>query len=327
MADQLAAAWDVPIGLVSVGWGGTSVAQWLPASADKYPRLESAVKALGAGGFRAVLWHQGESDNVGGTTLAQYQDPLETVIAASRGDAGFDVPWGVARVSFLPAPGPNAAIVGAQQAVIDADELVFLGAQTDDLIGAAWRHDAVHFNGPGLTEHGSRWATAIVDAIEAPQSPEPVEPEPQPETVPQPEPGPEPQQESGPEPLPEPGTEPQPESEPEPNPSELDTVAPAADAPDIPAGAEPDPGADHADTAPELQAPPLLPTRDGGCSVPSRGAPTTPWLPIGIVLILLAACRLPQPRPPGCVPPGASRPGAIRPTGTNVPSRAGSLRF
>src|SRR5258705_472457 len=79
--------YHVPIGIASVGHGFTSVRQWLPADTPvhvmptmtRYVRTDSAgtfvsdgalfagmmlrIHRLGVHGFRALLWHQGESDS------------------------------------------------------------------------------------------------------------------------------------------------------------------------------------------------------------------------------------------------------------------------
>jgi hypothetical protein len=107
LGDELVAELDVPVGFISVGWGGTRVQEWMPGEPGPdtqplYNRLRDALQALGPDGARAVLWHQGESDNVANTSTADYRQRLETVIAQSRIDAGFDIPWGVAQASFLP---------------------------------------------------------------------------------------------------------------------------------------------------------------------------------------------------------------------------------
>ncbi|MDC0937264.1 sialate O-acetylesterase, partial [Pirellulales bacterium] len=145
-----------------VGWGGTRVEEWLPgvngpAGAPLYNRLRDALQALGPDGARAVLWHQGESDNSANTSTTDYRERLETIIAQSRIDAGFDVPWGVAQASFLPGILTDQNIIDAQQQVADNDPLNFVGASTDDLIGSTWRWDDVHFNEQGLREHADRW--------------------------------------------------------------------------------------------------------------------------------------------------------------------------
>ena len=171
LGDLLLAKFGVPIGFISVGWGGTSVAQWQPGDAKQlFPRLQLAIDELGPYGVRAVLWHQGESDAAGKTTQAVYTKRLQALIAASRKEAGWELPWYIARVGYLPnlAAGDIAAVVAGQQAVIDADPAVFPGAKTDDLVGAAWRHDNVHFNTAGLQEHAKRWAALIPAPVIAP---------------------------------------------------------------------------------------------------------------------------------------------------------------
>ncbi len=277
LGDLLAAEYGVPIGFVSVGWGGTSVSQWKPDAANtKYTRLKDAVTFLGPAGFRAVLWHQGESDNAGGMAAATYQSLLEEVIAQSRADAGFDVPWGVARVSFLPAPGTSEAIVGAQNAVIAADDLVFEGPETDDLIGPQWRHDTVHFNGPGLAEHAKRWA----EVIPAPQLLEDPNPDPEPEPDPEPSPDVATGAEPGPEAAPpvEPAVEPTPEQDP------ITETEPGPVAEAAVAEPSPQPTEDGAPgTAPS-------PPESGGCSTANNDRPSA--LPYSLCLVLLLlSCR------------------------------------
>lgn len=168
LGDALAAALDVPIGFVSVGWGGTRVDQWLPGG-TLYPRLRDALDGLRPTGARAVLWHQGESDALAGTTTEDYVERLQTIIEVARLDTGFAMPWGIARASFLPglAPEVMAAVIAGQDIVIAADPLVFAGPPTDDLLGTQWRHDAVHFNEAGLREHAARWERVVLAWMEA----------------------------------------------------------------------------------------------------------------------------------------------------------------
>jgi hypothetical protein len=161
LGDGLVAEHGVPVGLISVGWGGTSVEQWLPGG-SLYPRLKDALQALGPNGARAVLWHQGETDNVLNTSTADYRARLEAVIAQSRFDAGFDIPWGIALASFVPPSDTDQNIIDAQQQVAENDLLNFVGASTDDLIGPAWRApDGIHFNEAGLREHAARWRVEV----------------------------------------------------------------------------------------------------------------------------------------------------------------------
>ena len=167
LGDALAEALDVPIGFVSVGWGGTSIGQWQPGG-TLYPRLENALDLIQPNGARAVLWHQGESDAQVGTSEAEYAARLSKVIITLRDERGIDIPWGVARASYLPGLGPErlAAVIAGQNAVIASDDLVFAGPETDDLLGGEWRYDNVHFNEVGLREHAARWSAAVLGWME-----------------------------------------------------------------------------------------------------------------------------------------------------------------
>ncbi|MEM7456308.1 MAG: sialate O-acetylesterase [Planctomycetota bacterium] len=167
LGDLLSQQLDLPVGFVSVGWGGTTVGQWVPGAAGPaarplYDRLRDALQALGPGGARAVLWHQGESDNLFNTTTADYVQRLESIIDQSRIDAGFDIPWGIAGASFVPPSNIDQNILDAQEIVANNDPLNFIGAFTDDLVGPVWRApDEIHFNGVGLREKAARWRDAI----------------------------------------------------------------------------------------------------------------------------------------------------------------------
>lgn len=168
LGDNLAQRYDVPVGLISVGWGGTSVGQWLPDAGDNlFSRIVLALDEVGPNGARALLWHQGESDLSGGTSTEDYTVRLSEIITASRIEAGWELPWIVARASYLPnyEASEMERIINAQQAVIDADPLTFEGPYTDDLIGEQWRYDSVHFNELGLIEHANRWETSILPII------------------------------------------------------------------------------------------------------------------------------------------------------------------
>lgn len=178
LGDLIAAKYDVPVGFVSVGVGGTAVGEWLPNGSSFYDtRLKPTIEALGTNGFRAILWHQGESDSVAGTSAATYASRLQSVIAVSRVDAGFDVPWGVAIASYIPNTSAfnQAQIVAGQQAIIDGDPLVFRGALTDDFHTLGYLTDVVHFNQKGLDEHAARWLNQIVSSqiITTKTAPEP----------------------------------------------------------------------------------------------------------------------------------------------------------
>ena len=94
--DAIVEKFGVPVGIVACGVGATSVREWLPKGAtfpnsptlegrvrklpngtweskgDLYASFRDRMRQLGPYGFRAVLWHQGESD-------ANQTDPTHTL--------------------------------------------------------------------------------------------------------------------------------------------------------------------------------------------------------------------------------------------------------
>ncbi len=192
LGDALAQRFGVPIGFVACGIGATSVREWLPQGArfPHPPTLVSRVRqlpdggwestgaafamfsarlqALGPHGFRAVLWHQGESD-------ANQQDPtrtlpgplyreyLEQIIRSSRQVSGCAAPWFVPRVSYHVPGDESSPDIRAAQASLWTDGIAQAGPDSDALT-AEWRENGgkgVHFSGPGLREHAGHWAERI----------------------------------------------------------------------------------------------------------------------------------------------------------------------
>lgn len=156
LGELLATARGVPIGFINVARGGSNTDQWLPANNDLYPRLPSALKQYQVS---AILWHQGESDAASGWPTEKTRANMETIIRQSWQDAGWQVPWYVAFVSFIP---------GLEQEKMDAtrlaqkqlcqEGLAYLGPDTDVYVDPdTMRHDHLHFNGVGLRVHAILW--------------------------------------------------------------------------------------------------------------------------------------------------------------------------
>lgn len=195
--DALSARFGVPIGIVATGVGATSVREWLPAGTRFpnpptllgnvtqlpsgeweakgaiYSRFITRLRALGSHGFRAVLWHQGESDaNQKDATRTLpgdlYRDYLSQLIRDSRRDLGWDAPWFVAQVSYhTPDDTGSPDIRAAQKAVWDSG-LALVGPDSDSLTGALRERDGkgVHFSGPGLRAHAALWVEKVAPWLE-----------------------------------------------------------------------------------------------------------------------------------------------------------------
>ena len=190
--DAMAERFHVPIGIVAMGIGSTSVREWLPAGTrlsnlppltrnvittgpgqwepmgDIFNNFTDRMKNFGPRGFRAVLWHQGESDGHQADPTRSlpgelYRQDLELLIRDARQTIGWDAPWFVAQASYHnPAEMSQADIRAAQKAVCD-EGLANLGADTDTLTGLLRekKGQGVHLSDQGLHEHARLWAEKV----------------------------------------------------------------------------------------------------------------------------------------------------------------------
>ncbi len=170
LGDILARKYDVPVGFVCLGIGSTEVSAWIPG-AGGFGRLEKALQQVGPKGCRAVLWHQGESDSIAGTSADDYAKRLGAAITRSREIAGWELPWGVALASFHPSPQATverqAVVVAGQRKIITTTPAVFQGPETDSYHTRGFLSDTVHFNEKGLAAHAQGWADALAPMLEA----------------------------------------------------------------------------------------------------------------------------------------------------------------
>lgn len=192
LGDALAERFGVPIGFVACGIGATSVREWLPKGAtfpnpptlvsrvqerpaggweskgEAYDMFTARMKHLGPNGFRAVLWHQGESDaNQKDPTRTLpgklYREYLEKLIRDSRKDIGWDAPWFVALASYHVPGDEGSPDIRQAQASLWKDGLALEGPDSDAIKGLFRERDGkgVHFSGDGLREHAKQWADKI----------------------------------------------------------------------------------------------------------------------------------------------------------------------
>jgi len=197
LGDELVQRFNVPVGFIACGIGATSVREWLPRG-TKFPNPPTLVgrvqknadgaweskgqafetfvtrmKQTGPRGFRAVLWHQGESDaNQKDPTRTLpgglYREYLEKLIRDSRREIGWEAPWFVAQVSYH-VPGDEASPdIRAAQASLWRDGIALAGPDTDALKGELRQNDGkgVHFSDKGLNMHAAKWAEKICPWLE-----------------------------------------------------------------------------------------------------------------------------------------------------------------
>ncbi len=158
--DAMYAKYQVPIGVAATGYGGTSVNAWKP-SGDLFRWMMTRISQLGPGGFRAVLWHQGESDV--GMKPEEYAQKLTAVIRTSTANAGWQFPWFVAQVSYHNPQKPLHATTRAAQKKLWDDGVALEGPDTDTLTGdnRDLGGKGIHFSPKGLTAHGQMWAEKV----------------------------------------------------------------------------------------------------------------------------------------------------------------------
>jgi len=189
--DAIARKFKEPVGIIACGIGATSVREWLPKGAtfphpptlegrvsklpgggwtskgEAFEMLTARMRQLGPKGFRAVLWHQGESDagqpDPQRTLIGKpYRVYLEQLIRESRREIGWDAPWFVALVSSHGGDGVPE-MRDAQKSLWD-DGIALEGPDSDALRGDL--RAGVHFSGKGLREHGARWAEKVAPWLE-----------------------------------------------------------------------------------------------------------------------------------------------------------------
>lgn len=155
--DALYARYHVPVAIASTGIGGAPVQTWSPGTAP-FLWTMNRINQLGPGGFRALLWHQGES-NVGDTSEF-YFNTLSATIAASHAAAGWYFPWFVAQTSYHNPSQPFFATSRNGQQRLWTEGIAFQGPDTDTLIGPDIRAGG-HFTPKGLKAHGELWAEKV----------------------------------------------------------------------------------------------------------------------------------------------------------------------
>jgi hypothetical protein len=129
-----------------------------------FQNFTARLQRLGTNGFRAVLWHQGESDahqaDPQRTLPGEfYRSYLQQLIHDSRQTIGWGVPWFVAQVSYHnPNDTASTDIRAAQKSLWD-EGVALQGPDTDMLIGDLREKNGagVHMSAKGLKVHAHLW--------------------------------------------------------------------------------------------------------------------------------------------------------------------------
>ena len=171
-ADKLSDITGKPVGISSVAYGGSSVSLWLHGSNGTSPfveRLIMAAKALPGCNFKAVLWHQGETDAINGTTRDVYKSLMVQLRNKFIQETGCQQPWIVANASYVP-PSFNTSqskmdVIRQAQQDLWRTTGFMQGPDTDTQISIQERYDTLHFALSGQRKHGALWAEKVKDFV------------------------------------------------------------------------------------------------------------------------------------------------------------------
>ena len=196
LGDTLTKKLNVPVAFFNGGWSGSGAASWNESANDStatpfnfitmprgmpYGNLRAALNFYAAQfGVRAVLWHQGETDNLNQTSRNTYGSYLKNIITKSREHSGKNnLAWVVSRTTRY--KGFQFTTSRTWQPVIDAQNdviglngtsqanyttQVFEGPKTDSLVGPTLRNpDSVHFVGNGHRILAQVWSQKLNTAF------------------------------------------------------------------------------------------------------------------------------------------------------------------
>jgi len=160
LGDMLAEKYNVPVEFINVARNATNSDCWNPASGACWPLFE---RTLTQRTYRAVLWHQGESDVMLQFSQDKSFENIKSLIEASRKIVP-GIPWFVAHNSLKNETPYALQPVRLAQSALVAQGLACAGPDTDvirdnpDWVGVA------DFGNEGLTRHGELWFP-FVDAF------------------------------------------------------------------------------------------------------------------------------------------------------------------
>jgi len=183
LGDFIANRYNVPVLFINTAWAATSIRNWEESARgvrtkNIYNSLEYPVGMPYANlvialryyaslqGMRAVLWQQGETDNVPlRVQQAEYQALMQYLINKTREDTKRYPAWVLARSSLT--TDFNTGIITTSQAIINAQNAVittfnnnvYAGPFTDNI--QVPRPDGVHFSGDGLRQLAEAWFSSL----------------------------------------------------------------------------------------------------------------------------------------------------------------------
>ena len=143
--------------LIPAAIGGSTVGRW-SAGGDLNHVLYDAID--GHYVITYILWHQGESDWIGGTSEKNYRDKFMSLIYSIRG-AGSNAPIFVSVASVYGRRERHNPITMAQNSLPSVKNKIYFGVNTDELILSDDRFDGCHFNASGQEKFANAWVDIL----------------------------------------------------------------------------------------------------------------------------------------------------------------------
>lgn len=141
---------------IPIGVGSTTVSDWAPGG-KCYPLLTKAIKENHD--ITHIFWHQGESDNLAGTSEEDYTNKMNQIIDTIRRE-GIEAPIYISVASYILGK-IDINVQNAQKKIVDYSKNILPGPNTDlleDRIG----DDNAHFTELGLDKFSDMWLNLIV---------------------------------------------------------------------------------------------------------------------------------------------------------------------
>ncbi|MBC8153485.1 MAG: T9SS type A sorting domain-containing protein [Bacteroidetes bacterium] len=199
LGDLIARQYQVPVLFINTAWEATVIKNWRESAEGKttksifrmgttnenfpsgmpYANLVVALRYYcSLQGLRAVLWQQGENDNLPlNSTRQAYRDDMQFLVNKTRQDTDRYPAWVLARSSYN-AGKVSQDIIQAQNDVVDTyNNNVFAGPFTDNIQVPRFEGE-VHFGGEGLKQMGQAWFESLNPVFFASSRPLPPLPPP-----------------------------------------------------------------------------------------------------------------------------------------------------
>lgn len=157
-----------PIGMVVNALGGSNIKDWLKGKSLYEASLTRALDAKKWGEYKAIVWHQGES-NSSSSAVSSYPNQLKSMVASLREDLGNEALFFVAgELAYWRNEGKGSTafneMIRTISSFIDYSAYVPVGDMTDESYMLINEGDP-HFSREGNIELGNRYADVVYENV------------------------------------------------------------------------------------------------------------------------------------------------------------------